>query len=79
MVAPMVVYLCTDEARDVNGEFFYAGETDIGLYPREGIPLQLIRKTTDKWAIDELIEIVPATFGVNLAKPKVEVDPIGNR
>lgn len=79
MVAPMVVYLCTDDARNISGEFFYAGGTDIGLYPREGIPLQLIRKASDKWTIDELIEIVPATFGVYLAKAKVEVDPIGNR
>jgi len=76
MVAPMVVYLCTEAASTIQGEFFYAGGPDVGLYPREAIPLQLLHKATGKWTIDELMEIVPATFGVYLNKRKDAVDPV---
>jgi NAD(P)-dependent dehydrogenase (short-subunit alcohol dehydrogenase family) len=64
-VAPIVVYLATDEAKDVTGQFFYAAGGDIGIFPR---PLQLegankfIRKM-GKWTVDELSEIIPPLLG----------------
>jgi 3-oxoacyl-[acyl-carrier protein] reductase len=64
-VAPVVVYLCTDEARDITGQFIYAGGGDVCIYTQ---PLQmtsahrLIRKT-GKWTLDELSEIMPSLMG----------------
>ena len=69
MVAPMIAYLCTDEAGDINGEFFYVGGKDIGLYPQERRAMQLLHKAEGKWTMDELVELVPQTFGVNLHEP----------
>lgn len=61
-VAPIVLYLCTDEAKEITGQFFYASGGDICIYTH---PLLLrgrspifIRKN-GKWTIDELAEIIP--------------------
>jgi NAD(P)-dependent dehydrogenase (short-subunit alcohol dehydrogenase family) len=64
-VPPIIVYLATDEAKDITGQFFYAAGGDIGIFPR---PLQLdgnikfIRKM-GKWTIDELGKIIPPLIG----------------
>ena len=60
-VAPIVVYLATDEAKDITGQFIYASGTDICIYAK---PFQLpgphmfIRKN-GKWTVDELGRIIP--------------------
>jgi NAD(P)-dependent dehydrogenase (short-subunit alcohol dehydrogenase family) len=60
-VAPAVVYLATDEAKDITGQFIFAGAGDIIVYNK---PMQLpgphmfIRKE-GKWTVDELIKAVP--------------------
>lgn len=61
-IAPMVVYLATDEAQNITGQFFYCCAGDICIYDR---PMQIpgphrfIRKM-GKWTIDELSEVIPA-------------------
>ncbi|MBI4330152.1 MAG: SDR family NAD(P)-dependent oxidoreductase [Chloroflexi bacterium] len=67
-VAPMVVYLATDEARTITGQYFYAGGGDLCIYAR---PLQLpggahvlVRKT-GKWTLDELKDVVPQVLGLS--------------
>ena len=60
-VAPIVVYLATDEAKDITGQFIYASGTDVCIYAK---PFQLpgphmfIRKD-GKWTVDELGRIIP--------------------
>jgi len=64
-IAPVVVYLCTDEARNLTGQFIYAAGGDICFYAQ---PLQmtsahrLIRKS-GKWTLEELDEIIPSITG----------------
>jgi NAD(P)-dependent dehydrogenase (short-subunit alcohol dehydrogenase family) len=64
-VAPIVVYLATDEAKDITGQVFYAAGGDVCIFPR---PLQLdgankfIRKM-GKWTVDELNSIIPPLLG----------------
>ncbi len=64
-IAPVVVYLCTDEARNVTGQFIYAGGGDICIYNQ---PLmvtaahRLIHKP-GKWTLEELNEIIPPVVG----------------
>ncbi len=58
-MAPLIVYLATDEAKDITGQLFHIGPGEVGLFPR---PIQqqsiLIRKM-GKWTVDELSKAVP--------------------
>lgn len=66
-IAPIVVYLATDEAKDITGKFIYAAGGDIAIYAQ---PLQvaeshrLIRKM-GKWTVDELGQIMPTIVGTD--------------
>jgi NAD(P)-dependent dehydrogenase (short-subunit alcohol dehydrogenase family) len=65
-VAPIIVYLATDEAKNINGQFFYACAGDLCIYNQ---PVQLpgphtfIRKT-GKWTTDELSKVIPPLLGL---------------
>jgi NAD(P)-dependent dehydrogenase (short-subunit alcohol dehydrogenase family) len=66
-VAPMVAFLASDHAANVNGQFFLCAGTSISL-----LSLPLAEKTIYKegrWTLDELDENVPATLAVGLANP----------
>jgi NAD(P)-dependent dehydrogenase (short-subunit alcohol dehydrogenase family) len=72
-VAPMVAYLCTEDARDVNGQLFHAERSLIHTY-QYGEEGKAIYKFTDGGMFDvgELIETIPASLmaGVpNMAPP----------
>ena len=60
-VAPIIVYLATDGAKNITGQYFYAGGGDVCIFTR---PLQLdgtnkfIRKI-GKWTVDELNSVIP--------------------
>ena len=62
-VAPTIVYLATDEAKDINGQYMYVCGGDVCIYSKpfqiQAKPHTLIRKTTGKWTIDELNEVIP--------------------
>ncbi len=65
-VAPIVVYLATDEAKDITGQFIYAGGGDICIYPpplKEATAHSFIRKT-GKWTIEELSGVVHSILGL---------------
>jgi len=68
MVAPFVVYLATDEARKINGQFFYAGGGDLAIYSQPW-PSQVLHKAA-KWTLDEISELFPRTLGLNLVSPE---------
>ena len=64
-VAPIIVYLATDEAKNITGRFFYASGGDLCIYAP---PLELpggahmfIRKM-GKWTIDELGGVISPLF-----------------
>lgn len=61
MIAPVIVYLATDEAKDITGQFIYAAGGDICLYThpfhmRSG---QKFLRKPGKWTVDELSEVIP--------------------
>lgn len=66
MIAPVIVYLATDEAKDVTGKFIYAAGGDVCIYDQ---PFQMtsghkfLRKS-DQWTVDELSEVIPAVLGM---------------
>jgi NAD(P)-dependent dehydrogenase (short-subunit alcohol dehydrogenase family) len=66
-VAPMVVFLATDEARNITGRYIYASGGDICIYPQplifpSGSPV-FIRKP-GKWTVEEIGRVVPQLLGL---------------
>ena len=57
-VAPFVVYLCTDEAANINGQVFDVTGSNIATYS-EPVKTKSIDKKEGLWTIEELIELVP--------------------
>ena len=66
-VAPMVVYLMTDQAWDVNGHTFNVSGGQVGL-SHEIQPLRQISKP-GRWTFEELRDLVPAQLMGGLRNP----------
>jgi 3-oxoacyl-[acyl-carrier protein] reductase len=64
-VAPMVVYLCTDEAANINGRTFMVRGRQVGLYS-EPQTERVIFAPGDLWTVDQLAEVVPQTLAAGL-------------
>ena len=67
-VAPMVVFLASDYAANVNGQFFLCAGGSISLvsHPRA---IKTVYKPEGRWTLDELDELVPLTLGEGLVNP----------
>jgi 3-oxoacyl-[acyl-carrier protein] reductase len=66
-VAPFVVFLCLNEAANINGRDFVVGGGMIGL-----VSLPEITKVNYKtgiWSVDELAGVIPQTIGKDLVNP----------
>ncbi|MBE0415630.1 MAG: SDR family NAD(P)-dependent oxidoreductase [Dehalococcoidia bacterium] len=72
-VSPFVVFLCTDEAANINGCNFSVGGGDIRLFSEP----QHIRSIHKKgiWTVDELCELVPTTLAAGLVNPSPPAPP----
>ncbi|MEX2245891.1 MAG: SDR family NAD(P)-dependent oxidoreductase [Dehalococcoidia bacterium] len=66
-VAPMVAYLCTDEAWNINGQIFHVAGGSVGLswHPT---PMRTLWKS-GMWTLDELCASVPAQLMAGIANP----------
>jgi hypothetical protein len=70
-VAPIVVWLASDQAANINGQFFGAQGGNITLWSQPR-PIASIYKDIEKngfWTLDELDEIAPRTICANLVNP----------
>ncbi|HJQ85064.1 MAG TPA: 3-hydroxyacyl-CoA dehydrogenase, partial [Candidatus Binatia bacterium] len=67
-VAPFVVWLGTEPARNVNGQTFLvmAGMVALLNYPA---PVRTIFKDDGRWTPEEIATIFPHTLGMDLANP----------
>ena len=66
-VAPIVVYLASDQAANINGQVFFATGGRVGLYAS---PTQI--KTVFKkgrWTVEELLSIMPGSLAAGLVNP----------
>jgi len=66
-VAPLVVYLCTDAAADVNGYDFLVGGGRIGIYSQPVVTAQI--EKAGVWTLDELMDIMPQKITKGLVNP----------
>ena len=67
-VAPMVVYLASAHARDVNGQFFLCFGNQVALVSQPR-PVRTLYKTEAAWTIDEIERLAPGTILEGLANP----------
>jgi NAD(P)-dependent dehydrogenase (short-subunit alcohol dehydrogenase family) len=65
MIAPFVVFLCTDHAANVNGYDFNVGDGMIGVFSQPVI-MANIDKKGKIWSVDELIKFLPTKVTGNL-------------
>ncbi len=72
-VAPFVVYLATDAARDINGQIFLvmAGLVALLGYPA---PVRTIQQDA-RWTPEEIATIFPHTLGMDLVNPAPAKEP----
>lgn len=57
-VTPLIIYLCTDEAADINGQVFDVTGNNIAIYS-EPVKKKVLEKEEGLWSVEELIEQVP--------------------
>ena len=80
-VAPWVVFLCTDEAKDITGQCFVVGGGTVELIQ---LPAPVSRIAKDgRWELDELGEAAKQLFGDRSTHPRpmavTEELPVANR
>jgi NAD(P)-dependent dehydrogenase (short-subunit alcohol dehydrogenase family) len=69
-IAPMVAYLCTDAAKDVNGQIFHAEKSHYHTYTYGEIARSIFKYDNDgMFTVDELIDIVPASLMAGITNP----------
>jgi len=67
MVAPLVVYLCTDQAANVNGYDFEVGGGKIGVFSQPEVTAKI--EKAGIWTLDELMDIMPKKITNGLINP----------
>jgi NAD(P)-dependent dehydrogenase (short-subunit alcohol dehydrogenase family) len=75
-IAPLVVWLCTDEAANVNGRTFLVAGTQIGLYSEPQVVADIkTDPAQNPWTVDSLSKLMPEQVTKDLANqwvPKEE-------
>jgi hypothetical protein len=66
-VSPLVVFLCTDDAANINGCTFDVHSGTISLYS-EPVPFRTIYKE-GTWSVDELAQLIPKSIAAGLVNP----------
>jgi NAD(P)-dependent dehydrogenase (short-subunit alcohol dehydrogenase family) len=66
-IAPLVVWLASDDAANVNGRTFFVERGRVGLYSEPVLEKQLIK--AGGWTIDELFMFMPVTMTKELVNP----------
>jgi hypothetical protein len=67
MVPPLVVYLCTDAAVDINGCDFGVAGGRIALYSQPVVTAQIEKDGV--WTLDELMDVMPQKITKGLVNP----------
>jgi NAD(P)-dependent dehydrogenase (short-subunit alcohol dehydrogenase family) len=66
-IAPLVVWLASDDAANVNGRTFFVERGRIGLYSEPVLEKQLVKD--GGWTVDELFKFMPVTMTRELVNP----------
>ena len=72
-IAPLVVWLVSDDAANVNGRTFYIETGRVALYSEPVREKQLLK--VGGWTIDELFNFMPTTLAADLVNPSPPQPP----
>jgi NAD(P)-dependent dehydrogenase (short-subunit alcohol dehydrogenase family) len=72
-VPPLLVYLASDEASDINGQLFTCGGSSVGAYGAWQADAE-VRKPAGPWTPDELAALVPDRLMRNKTNPSPAQD-----
>jgi len=69
-IAPVVVFLATDEAANINGATFFISANEVGIYSEPQV-VRKIDKEKEKgfWSVDELVNKIPKELTHDWANP----------
>ena len=73
-LAPFLVYLATDEAKDITGTVFNVGGNRYAIYSNP-VQLHAIDKKEGMWTIDELVKAVPKELLKGYENPAKKAGP----
>ena len=73
-VPPLIVYLATDEAKDINGQTFHIERGRVGIYS-EPVEVKQLFNDGEIWSVDELADLVPRTLLLGYTNPAPEELP----
>jgi 3-oxoacyl-[acyl-carrier protein] reductase len=73
LIAPLVVYLCTDAAANINGRDFLVGGNEISLMSQPQRERTIYRD--GGWTLDSLAAIFPGTLGAGVVNPQPPTAP----
>jgi NAD(P)-dependent dehydrogenase (short-subunit alcohol dehydrogenase family) len=76
-IAPIVVYLCTDAAANINGLSWRAAGGTVGIYSEPALVKTIHKdhRKGEKWTIEELEELVPKFLLLNYVNPAPPAPP----
>ena len=66
-VAPIVVYLASDQAANINGQVLFATAGRISLYAPPAQLKSIYKK--GRWTFEELAAVIPASLAAGLVNP----------
>jgi len=72
-VAPMVAYLATEQAANINGRVFYAAGGQYSLFSNPEMVRNIFKQ--GRWTLDELMGIMPRTLAAGLVNPAPPAPP----
>jgi len=73
-IPPIVVYLATDEASNINGQVFHIEKGRIGIYS-EPTEVRQIFNSGEMWDVEQLVDLVPNTLLVGYTNPAPPAPP----
>ena len=68
-IAPVTVWLASDEAAEVNGQFFYVSGGLVSLMSQPTSGRTITKPGDTPWDIDEIAAIFPSSLGMDLPNP----------
>ena len=68
-IPPMVVYLASDDAWNINGKIFHVEKGKVALFS-EPEQFKQVFTYKDNWTADDLAEMVPKTLLVGYVNPR---------
>ncbi len=68
-IAPMAVWLASDEASNINGQIFYVSGGLVALMSHPAAGRTITKPGDERWTVEELAAVFPTSLGMDLPNP----------